>query len=148
MNRSTRPVASVTRVLAVLVVATWLAACSAIDLGPPVPGGMRSWVIPVDNQSGRPAVIEVAEDGPRKGNIVGTVSPSTVPPGATVDVVFGIPQGAGWAVFVNSGPNIGSLISATDVPPAAQGQLPLKIHVSADGSPSVEAPNQPGWFGN
>lgn len=148
MTRPTHPAAFVARVMAVLVVATWLAACNAIDLGPAVPGGMRRWVIPVDNQSGRPARIEVAVDGPGMGRIVGTVSPNIVPAGATVDVVFGIPAGGGWAVFVNSSPNVGSLISATDVPPAAQGQLPLKIHVAADGSPSVEAPDQPGWFGN
>ena len=148
MIRRKHKAASVARVLAVLLVATWLAACNAIDLGPPVPGGMRRWVIPVDNQSGRPARIDVAVDGAGMGRIVGTVSPNVVPAGATVDVVFGIPPGGGWAVFVNAGPNVGALIAASDVPPAAQGQLPLKIHVAADGSPSVEAPNQPGWFGN
>ena len=110
--------------------------------------GLRRWVIPVENQSARPVTVVVAEEGRQKGRTVGTTSPGVVPPGATVDVVFGVPPGRNWAVFVNAGPNIGSLISATDVPPAAQGELPLKITVGLDGNPSVSAPNQPGWFGN
>jgi hypothetical protein len=33
-----------------------------------------------------------------------------VPAGATVDVIFALPKGEGWSIFVNPGPDIGPLV--------------------------------------
>ena len=106
-----------------------------MDIGIGVPPGGRRWVVTVENQSPRPAQLFVAEDRSPMGRVVGTANPSIVPPGATVDVVFGVPQGGMWAIFVNPGPNIGALVVAPDVPREATGKMPFKIVVNADGSP-------------
>jgi hypothetical protein len=104
--------------------------------------------------SAQPARLFVAEDESPMGELVGTAEPATVAPGATEMVAFTVPAGQGrgpgeaWAVFVNPGPNLGPLILAMDVPAAASGELPLKIMVGPDGSPSVQVPSEPGWFGN
>jgi hypothetical protein len=113
-----------------------LAACGVLDVAQaPQPGG-RVWVIPVTNDAALPAVLSVAEDTGAQGRIVGTADPPRVAPGA------------GWAIFVNPGPETGPLILASDVPGGASGALPLHIQVARDGSPSVSAPAEPGWFGN
>ena len=111
------------------------------------PPGTREWIIPVHNASARPAILVVATDGPGMGAAVGSASPATVPAGATIDVVFTVPPGDGWAIFVNPGPNLGALIGARDVPPDRSGRLPLSISIGANGDPSVSAPAGPGWFG-
>jgi hypothetical protein len=129
-----------------LTIAIVLIACDAVPqvLHP----GTRVWIIPVQNMSGRPAVLAVAEDGSPMGKIVGTAQPAIVPAGQTVDVTFTVPSTRqGWAVFVNPTPNIGALITAGDVPLAASGRLPLLIMVDEQGSPSVSVPGEPGWFG-
>lgn len=127
-----------------------LAADMPLDRDPDVgmPPGARHWIIPVSNGGPAPAILLVAEDGPDgPGAIVGNVTPDTVPAGKSVDVDFDVPPGRTWAIFVNPGPDVGPLITATDVPPGAEGRLPLTIQVSAEG-PSVTAPGAAGWFGN
>ena len=89
----------------------------------------------------------VAKDGPAMGEAVGTADPATIPPGATRDVVFTVPPGDGWAIFVNPAPTTGALIGAHDVPPDRAGKLPLEISIDANGQPGVSAPAAPGWFG-
>jgi hypothetical protein len=111
--------------------------------------GTRRWIITVENLSGQPARLFVAEDLAAMGRSVGTAVPSTVPAGVTQDVVFTVPPGQGWAIFVNPGPNRGPLILARDVPPNARGVLGVTIQITQDGSPNVSAPGAgPGWFGN
>lgn len=111
--------------------------------------GSRVWIIPVQNMSGRPAVLAVAEDRAPMGKLLGTAEPAVVPAGQTMDVTFSVPPDPqGWAVFVNPGPNLGALITAMDVPPGVAGRLPLTIKVDQQGNPSVEVPSEPGWFGN
>ena len=111
------------------------------------PPGTRQWIIPVANGSNRPAMLFVARDGPAMGEAVGTADPATIPAGATRDVVFTVPPGDGWAIFVNPTPTTGALIGARDVPPDRAGKLPLEISIDANGQPGVSAPAAPGWFG-
>jgi hypothetical protein len=124
-----------------------LTACSAM-LEPALPAGSREWRISVENMSAAPARLIVAKDEAPIGDVVGTAVPSTVAPGTTELVVFTVPPGQDWAIFVNPSPQLGPLILARDVPPNVAGALPLTIMVQADGSPSVSAPGDPGWFGN
>ena len=138
---------TVGRCAAAIASAGLLSACAAIsDLT--VPAGSRTWIIPVENMSAQPARLFVADDASPIGDTVGTAEPATVQPGATELVTFTVPPGQAWAIFVNPGPNLGPLILATDVPEDAQGALPLAITVGPDGSPTVQVPGEPGWFGN
>ena len=131
----------------VLTLAVVLIACDAIPQA--LRPGSRVWVIPVQNMSGRPAVLAVAEDQSPIGDLVGTAQPGVIPAGQTVDVTFTVPADRqGWAIFVNPSPNIGALITAMDVPAGASGRLPLVISVDQQGNPSVQVPSEPGWFGN
>ena len=117
---------------------------------PALPPGSREWIISVDNQSAQPARLMVAEDTMPVGDLVGTANPAQVPPGTKQDVVFKVPPGQTWAIFVNPSPQLGPLILAQDVPADAQGRLPLSITVLSNGDPSVgvDADAGPGWFGN
>jgi hypothetical protein len=117
---------------------------------PMLESGSRQWIIPVQNESAREAVLLIAEDAPFMGDAVGRVEPSTVPPNTTQDVVFTVPPGDGWAIFVNPGPDRGSLIGALDVPPHAEGRLPVTIIIAPNGDPgaAISADAGPGWFGN
>lgn len=117
---------------------------------PPMPLGSREWIIPVDNQSAEAARLMVAEDTMPVGDLVGTASPPQVPPGTKQDVVFKVPPGRTWAVFVNPSPLRGPLILARDVPADAQGRLPLTIVIGPNGDSSVGVDGNvgPGWFGN
>ena len=83
------------------------------------------------------------------GKMVGTAEPGVVPPGATVDVAFGLPPEPGWAIFINPGPAQGPIVTSSDVPIGASGRAPLSLHV--DGAGQVSASSQgdtPGWMGN
>lgn len=143
------PTPYVIRLLATLLVCLTLTGCDIVDLGAGVPPGGRRLVVTVENQSFRPARLVVAVDLGAMGEVVWTASPSVVPPGATVDVTFGVPQGGAWAIFVNPGPRNGALVGAADVPREATGKVPFKIFVNADGSSGAELPGEPpGWFGN
>jgi hypothetical protein len=124
-----------------------LTGCAGI-LAPAMPAGSREWVISVENMSAEPARLVVAEDEETMGDAVGTAVPNTVAPGATELVVFTVPPGEGWAIFVNPGPGLGPLILARDVPRDASGVLPLTIIVGPGGPPGVSVPDRPGWFGN
>jgi hypothetical protein len=135
------------RVLLALAAIMTISACGFTVLGDAVPGG-RTWVVTVNNRSAQPAAIFVAEDESPMGALVGRVDPNQVPALAVVDVTITVPPGRGWAVFVNPGPNLGALIGAGDVPPAAVGKLPITIEVGETGEPSVTVPAAPGWFGD
>lgn len=128
-----------------------LAACELIPnpVADPLPEpGARRWIITVENSSAQPAALFVAEHLAQMGRSVGTVVPNTVPAGTTQEVVFTVPPGQGWAIFVNPGPNMGPLILAQDVPLGVSGKLPITIGVGPDGSPFSTIPDLPGWFGN
>jgi hypothetical protein len=125
---------STARFLRILIALLVVIAASGCDYEPPVPLGGRRWVLPVTNHSPRPATLIVAEDGPfGAGRAVGTVTPSVVLPGATVEVTFGVPPGTGWAIFVNPGPNMGPLLLPSDLPEATG------IEIDREGNP--------GWMG-
>jgi len=138
--------------------AGWLAAPARERLGctplacpmtGPAPGpGAREWIVSVENQSAAEAHLFVAADTGSLGTLVGTAVPASVAAGATERVVFTVPAGSGWAIFVNPSPNIGPLITAQDVPNDAAGPLPLTITVQPGGAPVVSVPHVPGWFGN
>jgi hypothetical protein len=131
-----------------IVIALALTGCGLLPVDPLNPGARR-WIIPVENRGNLPVFLAVAEDRSPMGNPVGTAQPNTIPPMASVDVVFTVPtDGLDWAIFVNPGPNRGPLVTARDVPPGVAGRLPLAISVGANGEPSVTVPNEPGWFGN
>jgi hypothetical protein len=117
-------------------------------LGPPLAEGSREWIITVQNSSNGPAQLQVAEDGPTMGRLVGTANPSTVAAGATQEVVFTVPPGEGWAIFVNPGPNRGPLMLSRDIPAEVSGKLPVTIGIGENGEPYAQAPDEPGWFGN
>lgn len=115
----------------------------------PAPGdGARRWIVSVENASARDAHLFVARDASPMGDLVGKASPASVAAGTTRDVVFDVPAGSGWAIFVNPSPSLGPLILAQDVPMDASGVLPITIHVQPAGSAVVSGPNAPGWFGN
>ncbi len=115
----------------------------------PAPGpGAREWIVNVENQSSRDAYLFVAADESPMGELVGTALPASIPAGAAIRVVFTVPAGAGWAIFVNPSPSMGPLITSSDVPTDASGALPMTIMVQPGGMASVSAPNAPGWFGN
>ena len=113
-----------------------------------MPAGSREWLISVQNCSSMPAELSVAEDTVPVGESVGTVEPSSVPSKTTRDVVFTVPPGEGWAIFVNPNAERGPLILATDVPPDAAGRLPVSIHIGPNGELAVSVEPGPGWFGN
>lgn len=140
----------VIRLVAASAIVVALAGCDALDIGPGMPEGVRHWVVTVENWSPRPAMLLVAEDGGVMGPAVGTANPSVVQPGATVDVVFGIPAGLGWGIYVNREPGMGPMVTASDVPRDAAGRMPFKILVDPDGDSGAEVPGPavPGWFGN
>lgn len=100
-----------------------------VEDNPGVPGG-RLWTVTVVNKSPRPATLVVAEETEAglAGRMVGTVTPSVVPAGATRDVTFALPPGEGWAIFVNPGPNTGALLIWAEVPLAGE------IRITADGN--------------
>lgn len=129
-----------------MVIAWLLTACSVVNVAPP---GSREWRIIVENLDAAPARLMVAEDEAPIGELVGTAEPATVAPGATQEVVFTVPPGDGWAIFVNPSPLNGPLILARDVPADVTGALPLKIGIGADGQIFVESPGDlgPGWMG-
>jgi hypothetical protein len=133
--------------LTTLALAALVVACSVVTAPPPP--GSREWRMTVENQSHAPARLFVAEDLQQMGAMVGTAVPNTVPAGATQEVVFTVPPGDGWAIFVNPGPMLGPLILAGDVPPDVAGDLPISIGIGPDGSPysSTERGLGPGWFG-
>ena len=140
------------RLAASFAIVCAVAACGVTPnpVADPLPEpGARRWIITVENLSAQPAALFVAEDESPMGRSVGTVVPNSVPAGATQDVVFTVPPGLGWAIFVNPGPNLGPLIIAQDVPPGVSGKLPITIGIGPDGSPFSSMPGQlPGWFGN
>ena len=47
-----------------------------------------------------------------------------------------------------SGTRGGPLITAGDVPGGPAGRLPVTIGIGENGDPWVQAPSDPGWFGN
>ena len=140
------------RGLIVMALAVVASGCGSgllpVDLS--MPAGSREWVISVLNDSNAPVLLFVAEDTMPVGELVGTARPSSVPPRTTQDVVFVVPPGEGWAIFVNPTAERGPLIIASDVPPDVSGDLPITIFVGPDGEPSagLEADLGPGWFGN
>ena len=107
----------------------------------PAPGpGAREWVVSVENQSTRDAHLFVAEDTSPMGELVGTAVPASIPPGASQRVAFSVPDGPGWAIFVNPSPGSGPLITAQDVPMDATGVLPITIVVQPGGMAVFTAP--------
>ena len=95
------------------------------------------------NQSPRPATLIVDTDV--RGGPVGTVTPSTIPTGATVEVRFVVPAGSDWEIRVNGA----TLIMAEDIPPDAAGPMPFRIGVDARAGTyaAFDGPTPKGWFG-
>ena len=79
-----------------MVIAWLLTACGVVNVAPP---GSREWRITVENLDAAPARLMVAKDESPIGELVGTAEPATVPAGATQEVVFTVPPGAGWAIL-------------------------------------------------
>lgn len=128
------------RFVAVLLVAFALVGCK---------DGPRNLVVRVENASPWPATLMVGELAPVRGGPVGTAFPDVVAPGATADVTFGVPAGRNWAIFVNPGPRQEPLVTATDVPPDAAGEMPFSLGVAEDGALVVMRElDVPGWFGH
>jgi hypothetical protein len=120
------------RIATAVLVAVTVVGCFRSAL----PAGWRQLIVTVENQSAQPATLLVAEDGPVMGPPVGTADPGVVPAGVTMDVVFGIPPGAQWAIFVNPVPERGALLGAADVDENAVGRQPFTILIGESGSPS------------
>jgi hypothetical protein len=100
----------------------------------PIPPGARPWKLTVFNHSSQPATLFVADGDERglMGQLVGSVTPNVVPPGATVEVTFLLPAKGveGWSIYVNPGPNNGGTIGWIDEPLAGE------IHIINDGQPA------------
>jgi hypothetical protein len=129
---------------AVLLATQIVAACGVMGIAPP---GSRHLFFPVENKSSVPASLFVAEYDSPMGRTVGTAVPTTVPPGLTQDVIFTVPSGESWAIFVNPGPDSTGLIGARDVPPSMSGALPFRISVGENGDPTVTVSGDPGSLG-
>lgn len=73
----------------------------------------------------------------------------TFAPRTKVEVVFTVPPGSDWAIFVNPSPERGPLLIARDVPLGVTGRLPISFGVDRQGNFWVAAPGGlgPGWFG-
>jgi hypothetical protein len=114
-----------------------------------MPPGSRQWIINVDNQSGEDARLFVALDTMPVGDLVGIADPPTVPANTRRDVVFTVPPGQDWAIFVNPSAQRGPLLLAMDVPPDVTGRLPITFAIDARGEPVMGAPGGlgPGWLG-
>ena len=108
--------------------------------GPAPRPGARELAVSVENQSTRDAHLFVAEDSSPMGELVGTAVPASIPPGASQRVAFTVPDGSGWAIFVNPSPGSGPLITAQDVPMDATGVLPITILVQPGGMAVFTAP--------
>lgn len=97
----------------------------------PVPPGARPWKLTVVNHSSQPGTLFVADGDERglMGQLVGSVTPNVVPPGATVEATFLLPAKGveGWSIYVNPGPNNGGTIGWIDEPLAGE------IHIINDG---------------
>ena len=122
------------------LVAVMLAGC----FGSGLPAGWRQLIITVANHSSQPATLVVGDDRPGMGGParpVGTVDPGVVPAKVTMDVLFGIPPGSGWAIFVNPSPEYGPLIRAADVPENAAGRQPFTISIGEGGTMSWGRPS-------
>ena len=137
--------------LALLLLALALAGCESESLAGP-PAEWRSLVVTVGNASPWPATLMVGETGetaPITGQPVGIAVPGVVAPGVTTDVTFGVPPGRDWAIFVNPGPGQEPLVTATDVPADAVGEMPFSLDIAEDGGLGVlRQLHVPGWFGN
>lgn len=134
--------------MALLLVAFALAGCESEGLAGP-PAEWRSLVVTVGNASPWPATLMVGETGPIMGRPVGIAVPDVVPPGDTTDVTFGVPSGRNWAIFVNPGPGQEPLVTATDVPLDAVGEMPFSLGIAEDGGLGVSRQlHVPGWFGD
>jgi hypothetical protein len=113
-----------------------------------MPSGSRQLVVSVENDSERQALLFVAQDEGTMGELVGTAAPAMLPAGMTSGVVFTVPPGQGWAIFVNPTTGSGPLVVAHDVPEDASGQMPFTIMI-VDGVPIVPMRGTaPGWFGH
>ena len=86
----------------------------------PVPTNAQPWQVTVVNKSSEPATLFVADENEQGllGQLVGTVTPNVVPPGATVEATFLLPAKGvkGWSIWANPGPNNGGLVGSTEVP--------------------------------
>jgi hypothetical protein len=138
-GRHTRRLA-VLAIAAVLIVGCELATPEAGTDSAPVGG--RVLVIPVVNDSALPALLLVAEDRQPVGRAVGVASPPVVPPGATIEVRFHVPDSQTWAIFVNAGPDIGPLLLASDLRRCI-GRVPIQIGVGRDGGPFWSTGREP-----
>lgn len=134
----------------VLLVSLLLTACGTglIPGDVAMPNGSRQWIIDVDNQSGRDALLFVAVDAMEMGDVVGIADPPTVAAHTRRDVVFTVPPGELWAIFVNPSPQRGPLLLAVDVPPGVTGRLPISVAIDPNGEPSMSVPSMPGWMGD
>jgi hypothetical protein len=132
-----------------LALALLLAACGtgALPDAVAMPPGSRQWIINVDNQSGQDAHLLVASDAGQPGEQVGNATPAIVPPRTKRDVVFSVPPGEAWAIFVSPMAER-ALLTAADVPPDVAGRLPISIVIEPSGDGFVSLPGDlPGWFG-
>ncbi len=120
---------------------------AAVGVAGPTADGSRQLVIMVNNMTKAPVDLFVAEDGSPMGQEVGTAVPSTIPTMSGREVVFTVPSGERWAIYVNPGPDGGGLISARDVPPTASGALPFTIWVDEGVEPIVVGPGGERLFG-
>ena len=134
-----------------LVLAFLLTACGtgAIPGDVAMPNGSRQWIINVDNQSGEDARLIVALGNVEIGEQVGNATPAVVAPRTKRDVVFAVPPGDEWAIFLTTAQR-GAMLTANDVPLDVAGKLPISLVIDVNGDSFIELPGAlpPGWLGN
>ena len=111
------------------------------------PAGSRQLVITVHNMTKARVQLFVAENGSPMGQEVGTADPSTIGSRMGREVVFTVPPGDRWAIFVDPDPDDDGLISARHVPPNASGAIPFTIWVDEGVEPLVVGPGGERWPG-
>ena len=121
----------------------------ACSMPPPtsMPPGSRQLDVSVENDTDLRWQLFVAEDEVPMGDLIGTATPAVLPANGTIRVVFTVPPGREWAIFVMLTGGMGPLIQAQQIPADASGHMPFTIYVH-DGYPFVRIPAGPlpGWF--
>jgi hypothetical protein len=142
------PASRLLRVLGTVLVVLTIPGCSTLLPNGGLPAGARRLAITVDNKSAQPAVVLVADGrrGDLPGPAVGRAVPNLVPPSSVVDVVFDVPPGPFWMIWVNQS----AIVSSGDVPRDAVGATPIRIDIGPDGnlSSGLRGQDLPGWFGD
>ncbi len=115
-------------------------ACLPSRVPPPVAPVPPTIIVTVDNESPWPATIVVRRVSDPA--VVGLAEPSIIAPRSKAMVTLTVPRAEPWEVVANPvDPRNGGLFGSSDLG-TCRGELPIVIHIQADGNPSWSAPDR------